>query len=98
MILCAAIKFHIEKTDRDVIVPCWRHAEAFSILCDLGFEPKVGYKKIEEGFITTDNRFLNRVDAWEHAIKCGQINQTTRWYKSDHNEPKPHELFSEDLY
>lgn len=97
MILCAAIKFHIEKTNRDVVLPCWRHAEAYKILRDLGFDAKDGYKEIEQGFITTSNKFLDRKAAWDHAIYCGQVNQTTQWYKEDY-EISPFELFSEDIY
>ena len=40
MIICAAIKFHIEKTGRDVILFGVRHANCFEQLVDLGFEPK----------------------------------------------------------
>lgn len=96
MILCAAIKFHIEKTGNDVVVPCWRHAEAYKIMKSLGFQPKDGYKEVAQGFITTDNEFLDRKEAYEYAIKCGQISQTARWYKEDHEEIA--ELYSEDIY
>lgn len=98
MILCAAIKFHIDKTDKDVVIPCWRHSEAYRILRDLGFEAKDGYKEIEQGFITTDNYFLNRRAAYKEAEWCGQINLTTQWYKQDKGEKEPYELYSEDLY
>lgn len=99
MILCAAIKFHIEETDCDVIVPGRRHGDIYKIMKGLGYGPKKGYKEIEQGFITTAGFFLNRSDAFHHALECGQISQTTQWYKADH-EGYIHipELFSEDLY
>lgn len=96
MILCAAVKFHIERANEEVVIPCWRHGESFKIMKSLGFKPGE-YKDIEQGFITTNNMYLNREDAWNHAVNCGQINKTTIWYKSDH-EREPYELFSEDLY
>lgn len=89
MILCAAIKFHIDKTDKDVVIPCCRHGDAYKILKDLGFEAKDGYKEIEQGFITTRNTFLNREEAYRLAAICGQINQISFDYK---------ELYSEDIY
>lgn len=96
MILCAAIKFHIDKTDKNVVIPCWRHGEAYKILRDLGFGAKDGYKEIEQGFITTENEFLNRREAYVHVVRCGQLNQTTLWYKEDHGDG--YELYSEDIY
>lgn len=99
MILCAAIKFHIEKTDKDVVLPCWRHAEAYKILEALGFGAKDGYREIAQGFITTENEFLDRSEAYIHAVRWGQLSQTTLWYKEDHDSGfYKIELFSEDLY
>lgn len=98
MILCAAIKIHIDKTDKDVIIPCWRHGKAYTMLRDLGFDAKDGYKEIEQGFITTENMFLNREEAYQHAVMCGQISQTAKWYKEDHDNSYKIELFSEDIY
>lgn len=96
MILCAATKFHITATDKDVVIPCWRHGEAYKILRDLGFGAKDGYKEIEQGFMTSEGVFLDRKLAYNHAVGCGQISQTTRWYKEDHEDVV--ELYSEDLY
>ena len=75
MIISAAIKFYIEKTDQEVILCGLRH-DARKQLAALGFEPKKGYKEIEQGFITTDGKFLNRKQAYYHALECKQIEHT----------------------
>lgn len=92
MILCAAIKFHIDKTDKDVVIPCCRHGDAYKILKDLGFEAKEGYKEIEQGFITTSNTFLNRKEAYRLAILYGQISPISMFNINSE------ELYSEDIY
>lgn len=92
MLICAAVKFHIEKTDQNVIIPCLRHHYAYEIIRDLGFNPRDGYTVIEEGFIDNKNNFLNRKEAYVHAIECGQLSATVR-----HNI-KDNTLYSEDLY
>lgn len=35
-----------------------------------------------EGFVTEDNKFLNREDAGKHAFECGQINSLTSYLVS----------------
>ena len=92
MILCAAVKFHFDATDMDVVVPCRRHGYAFQMLAAIGFEPKKGYKELAQGFITTTGQFLTREQAYEHAMSCGQLSATAR--DSINNGV----LFSEDLY
>lgn len=76
MIVCAAIKFHLEATDSDVILCGVRHGDIFKQLKDLGFKPHNGYKVIEQGFMDNKNRFLNRYEAYEHAIRWGQCPDT----------------------
>jgi hypothetical protein len=92
MILCAAVKIHVDATGKDVVIPCRRHCDAFHILRDMGFEPKQGYKTIAQGFITTSGMFLDRKQAYRHAVSCGQLSDTVM--RNVLNE----ELFSEDLY
>jgi hypothetical protein len=95
MIICAAIKIQVEGLDHETIIPCRRHGYGFKMLKDLGFKPRVGYKEIAQGFIDHDGDFLNRQDAFKHAIECGQLSATTREYKKTNGEI---ELYSEDLY
>lgn len=88
MILCSAIKFHIDKTDEEVILCGLRHGDIFKQLKALGFEPHKGYKEIEQGFLTVSGGFLSRKEAYVVALKYGQI-----------LDPKENEeLFSEDLW
>lgn len=91
MILAAAIKFHIEKTNKDVVLCGHRHCNIFEQLQLLGFEPQKGYKEIEQGFIDDRNNFLTREEAYIHAIKCGQMIFCI-------SDKKELELYSEDLW
>lgn len=43
-------------------------------------------KEVEQGFLDNKGKFLNRVQAMQHAFNCGQIKTCKK------------ELFSEDLY
>lgn len=92
MILCAAVKFHIDKTDADVVIPCWRHYCAYDILKDLGFGPKEGYTKIADGFLNHRGEFMTREEAYHHGCECGQLSDTVK------RNVTRDELFSEDLY
>lgn len=96
MILCAAVKVYDEryKPDGFVVVPCWRHGFGYSILHELTGD--ISYKKNkEDGFIDHQNNFLNREEALQHALNCGQLSASAREFKRQRNE---NELYSEDLY
>ena len=73
MILAAAIKYHIDATDEDVVLCGYRHGDIFDQIKKLGFEPRKGYKEIEQGFIDHNGQFLDRREAFKHAKQCGQI-------------------------
>lgn len=73
MILASAIKYHIDKTDKDVILCGARHGNIFSQLKQLGFDERIHYKEIEQGFIDHKNNFLTREEAYDHAKMCGQL-------------------------
>ncbi len=92
MVLCAAVKFHIDITDKDVIVPCRRHCDAYCLLKDMGFSPQDGYSHEEDGFITTTGEFLTRNEAYNEAIECGQLPYNVRLNINNGL------LLSEDLY
>ena len=91
MIICAAIEIEIE--DACLVVCGRRHGDCYAIKSQLADKWKHG--KVTEGFIDNKREFLDRIEAWTHAVKCGQLSETTRWYKYDHND---RELYSEDLY
>lgn len=95
MILAAATKFHIDVTDEDVILCGCRHGDIFKQLKLLGFNPKDGYREIEQGFITHRNEFLNRKEAFYHAKECGQLSAKIIY---DREEKNSISLISEDLW
>lgn len=94
MILAAAIKFRIEKTNEEVILCGARHGDIFKQLKPLGFEPQKGYKEIEQGFIDHHNNFLTREEAFKHAKEIGQLCCNIA-YKENSSTIK---LISEDLW
>ena len=88
MILASAVKFHVDKTNEDVVLCGLRHGDIFKQLKALGFEPHKGYEEISQGFITDKGKYLDRIDALSYALKYKQI--TDAKGKT--------ELFSEDLW
>lgn len=95
MIICAAIKIQVEGLDHETIIPCHRHGDGFKLLKDLRYIPRIGYKELGQGFINHEGEFLNRQEAFSHALDCGQLSATTRECKRVNRET---ELYSEDLY
>ena len=95
MILCAAvdITFVNSKNEVNHLTVCGhRHGDCYKTIRQLDNKHT---QWSEEGFITRDGVFLNRKDAFKHACHCGQLSQSTLWYKEDN---KIDELYSEDLY
>jgi len=91
MIVCAALQLSDKP---ETVIGCIRHGFGYSTLYDL--RPDLAHNKyVIEGFLTDDNRFLDREKAFYHALECGQLSATTRQWKKDKNET---ELYSEDLY
>lgn len=96
MIICAAIK--VEHTDAfghkldDLIVCGHRHCNCFQIIkyLDLNTTSRT------QGFINHKGEFLDRKEAYKHALDCGQINVHDKRYREDSKIPD--ELYSEDLY
>ena len=93
MIVCAAIK--IKNGTNDLVICGLRHANCVQTIIDLDLGLKLD-KKID-GFIDHKGVFLDRKEAFKHALECGQINQHSKWYREDNND-NTEELFSEDLY
>lgn len=91
VIICAALKIQIEGLDHTTLLPCIRHGDGFKVLEDLGYFPKIGYKVLEQGFLTHDKKFLSRSDAYDYAFTHGQLPAALRHYNIG-------ELYSEDLY
>lgn len=96
MILAAAIKYHIDKTDEDVVLCGCRHGDIFVQLKGLGFGPRKGYKELEQGFIDHNGNFLDRKQALAHAIECGQLSSKLALLKEERRDFPS--LISEDLW
>ena len=95
MILCAAVDITFVNSKNEVIrltVCGRRHGDCYKIIRQLDNKHT---QWSEGGFITRDGVFLTRKDAFKHACHCGQLSQSTLWYKEDN---KSEELESEDLY
>ena len=97
MILAAAIKFYIAKTNSEVILCGARHGDCFAQLKALGFGPHEGYQEIEEGFIDHNNNFLTRKEAFNHAKEIGQLSSKIV-YEREHGGVGGLKLISEDLW
>ena len=94
MIICAAIKLNMNNDIGTEMVVCGhRHCNCFAIISQLD-EPWRRCVKVQ-GFINHKGEFLDRKEALAHAIECGQLSATHRYYREDHNI---NELYSEDLY
>ena len=94
MILCAAIKVKVQRRigDEIIVMAGHRHMDIHYLLSTLKV-PMIGDPV--EGFIDHEGNFLDRYDAFEHAVNCGQISRTTLDHKETHFEVQ---LYSEDLY
>ena len=93
MIICAALLLENKETKEQVVLPCFRHGNGFQLMADFCLRDK--WKEIEQGFITHENVFLNRREAFNETLICGQLSAANKWYKKDNHET---ELYSEDLY
>lgn len=93
-ILCAAIKRittkdcvkHYYNNDIYDIEIGYRHCDIFG-----RFKEEVSRKSFDQGFYTSKGRFVDRKEAMQIAIECGQVLE-----KNLHNPSIG--LFSEDLY
>ena len=100
MIVCAAIKliqetlYGVELNPKNELVVCGhRHGDCLKVIQQLGAR-WFNVKHIQ-GFIDHNGNFLDRKEALAHAIECGQLSATHRYYREDNNID---ELYSEDLY
>ena len=75
MIAKACVIIHTKKEygDREITIPCHRHADAFYIISQLLDSEEIDKPRTEQGFLTHDGTFLNRYAAMQHAIACGQM-------------------------
>ena len=102
MITSACVRFHTKEYNKTpwanstkvpstmFDIPCHRHADAFYIISQFLDASEIDKPKTEQGFLTHDGTFLNRHDAMNEAIKCGQLPPEAKEQCA--------ELYSEDLW
>lgn len=88
MITKAAVKIYDIRQDKEWIIPCHRHGDAFYILYEFGYKKDIDYKELTQGFIDEEGNFYDRIAAKKHAQAHDQLKENTRCAQ----------LFSEDLY
>ncbi len=89
--MCAAIDF------KGTIICGHRHQDCFIILENLLEKNKISYKppcREQEGFLTSENRFVDRVEAFKIAVASKQI----EWNQDPAKYYGESILFSENLY
>lgn len=90
MIVSACVRFFTKTDSKMYDIPCHRHADAFYIISQFVSMKDIDREKTQQGFMTHDDEFLNRNEAMQHAIACGQF------FPDIDNRCK--ELYSEDLW
>ncbi len=88
MIVKAAVKIFDMRQNKEWIIPCMRHCDAFYILKEFGYKKNTDYKELEQGFLDEHDNFYNRLAAKKHAQEFNQLKENTRCA----------ELYSEDLW
>lgn len=94
MIICAAIQVTFQQARKTVtaVVPGCRHGDCWNLMATLGVPAD---RQETEGFLDSQGNFLDRFDAFDHALMCGQLSDTTHTAKAEKGERR---LYSEDLY
>lgn len=93
MIICAAISISLTRNGRTVglVIPGHRHSSIWELMAALGVPVE---RKEEEGFLNHKGEFLNRSEAYDHAMICGQLSDTTLTSKQERRE---YIIYSEDI-
>ena len=90
MITSACVIF-FTKNGKKYEIPCHRHADAFYIISQFLPADEIDKEKTLQGFYDTDENFLDRHEAYMHALGCGQILYTPSLVVHE-------QLYSEDLW
>jgi hypothetical protein len=88
MITRAAVKIYDKRQDKEMIIPCHRHCDAFQILASFHMRKNIDFVELAQGFLNEKGEFLTRVEAKQEAIRCNQLINHT----NDVN------LYSEDVW
>ena len=86
MIKYSAIKFYLSDEDQPIIMTGLRHAEILEKMFSLGL--KYDSNRMVQGFLNSEDKFLDRRDAKFEARFCNQLIEDTGYG----------ELFSEDMW
>ena len=94
MIICAAVAVSFRRNGKivEAVIPGWRHSDCWELMATLGVPNE---RQEVDGFLNHKGEFLDRLEAFEHALVCGQLSDTTLVSKQERRERI---LFSEDLY
>ena len=88
MIVKAAVKILDLRQNKEIIIPCMRHCDAFDILKQFSYKKNTDYKELAQGFLDEHDNFYDRIAAKKHAQEFNQLKENTRCA----------ELYSEDLW
>lgn len=106
-ILCAAIWYkniepravHRPKNTPGGVVLCgYRHGNVISQVVALTNKKHHELGESVQGFLTNENRFVDRKEGAVIAYNAFQVNDRRRWYEMTDQDWKNRELYSEDLY
>jgi len=86
-IVSAAVKIYDKKQEKEIIMPCHRHCDAFQILKEFGYR-RSDYDILDQGFLDRNYIFLSRVEAKIAARENSQLLEDTTDKR----------LYSEDLW
>lgn len=86
-ILCAAIDYE------GLIISGHRHSDCYNVLRTLKPDA-VDPERDKQGFLTSENRFVHRKEAWDIAIRCNQV----KYGKDATDNGDESILISENLY
>ena len=73
MIISCGLKIFNYHTGKTHIIPCTLYCDGYNQLSELGYKKDIDYKVISEGFVNSNNDFLNRAEAIIEAKKCLQF-------------------------
>lgn len=98
---------------KGIVICGWRHGNCIAVIKALtGFRIVTlsadGVGEHIQGFLTNQNRFVDRYEAMQIAFEAGQVDESKVYYKDTplpfamglelNEKPKYNPLFSEDLY
>lgn len=97
MIICSAIKFQLIDSEYFHIMCGKRHADILQTMFSLGI--KYNRTTHIQGFLTDENQFVDRYDAFDIALESEQIlPEVLEEYQEKYSSLRGIALFSEDIW